>query len=370
MINYFWIGYSVFFKLPKWIGGTVLRWMVQSTFKWNKVNAIPHLHLLSPKDTDLFEQLNYPSLDYPTKFAKSPSTKDPAITDHAIPDGSEIHAFISKSGTSRFGHIALNKLPLMLFSHGIMGIRTSYSGIISELVSHGWVVCAVEHADGSAGYTRTVDMDTNDSRLLEGATPLKSVPFQFMEMNEEMYPKWNQRLSYRTAEMDIVFSYMHHLSKGTTEDFFKICPDEPSDDLANLQTYISKNPEKAKYFSLYPQNQRSMFKDRLDFDKFVLSGHSMGSATCFECCLESSGEKVGISSKFRSAIQGILAMDPWMYPISRPYHFTEYTPFKPILVINSEKFFWRENSDALESFLEKSQKIMKDYLKMKTKKKK
>ncbi|CAK0779417.1 hypothetical protein CVIRNUC_004768 [Coccomyxa viridis] len=44
--------------------------------------------------------------------------------------------------------------PVVLFSHGISGIRTSYSGICTELSSAGFVVLAVEHADGTAAAVR------------------------------------------------------------------------------------------------------------------------------------------------------------------------------------------------------------------------
>ena len=37
------------------------------------------------------------------------------------------------------------KFPVIVFSHGLTGCRTSYSVICSELSSHGFIVAAVEH---------------------------------------------------------------------------------------------------------------------------------------------------------------------------------------------------------------------------------
>ena len=37
-----------------------------------------------------------------------------------------------------------------MFSHGLVAFRGSHSGICIDLASHGYVIAAVEHKDGSA----------------------------------------------------------------------------------------------------------------------------------------------------------------------------------------------------------------------------
>jgi platelet-activating factor acetylhydrolase len=45
---------------------------------------------------------------------------------------------------------AEGRFPLVIFSHGLVGTRNTYSHFCSSLASEGYVVVAVEHADGSS----------------------------------------------------------------------------------------------------------------------------------------------------------------------------------------------------------------------------
>lgn len=47
------------------------------------------------------------------------------------------------------------QFPVMVFSHGLGGMRTTYSYICADIASHGWVVAAIEHRDGSASLALT-----------------------------------------------------------------------------------------------------------------------------------------------------------------------------------------------------------------------
>lgn len=56
----------------------------------------------------------------------------------------------------------------MVFSHGLGGMRTTYSYICADIASHGWVVAAVEHRDGSASMAMTHSGPILYERMAEG----------------------------------------------------------------------------------------------------------------------------------------------------------------------------------------------------------
>ena len=56
-----------------------------------------------------------------------------------------LHAQIMHAGPDK-----VPKLPPVVYSHGMLGNRTCYSFPCIDLASYGFIVFAVEHADGSA----------------------------------------------------------------------------------------------------------------------------------------------------------------------------------------------------------------------------
>lgn len=43
-----------------------------------------------------------------------------------------------------------DRFPLVLFSHGLIACRTTYSSLCTDIASHGYIVAAIEHGDKSA----------------------------------------------------------------------------------------------------------------------------------------------------------------------------------------------------------------------------
>lgn len=68
----------------------------------------------------------------------SPVVNDPEQS------GIEVNAY-SEGSTEGVIRGETPPFPVIVFSHGLGGMRTTYSGICCDLASHGYVVAAVEH---------------------------------------------------------------------------------------------------------------------------------------------------------------------------------------------------------------------------------
>ena len=115
------------------------------------------------------------------------------------------------------------KFPLLIFSHGLYGMRTTYSGIATEFASQGWIVLMMEHQDGSA----LVSIDDG-----------KIFPHRPLSNEDSKLEFRNHQLNIRVKEVGLLLSWL-------------------------------------KSSSLY---------DCIDWDKLVIGGHSFGAATSISSC--------------------------------------------------------------------------------------
>ena len=87
-----------------------------------------------------------------TMWTKLPATKNAQLTDHWPTERDTEHeesSFQEHGSLNRPNRLELPCFPLLLFSHGLGDTRTAYSTVCGEFASHGFIVCAVEHRDGS-----------------------------------------------------------------------------------------------------------------------------------------------------------------------------------------------------------------------------
>lgn len=136
-------------------------------------------------------------------------------------------------------------LPVVIFSHGMGAMRTTYSILLTELASSGHFVAALEHKDGSGSATQNVD---------------GSFTFERHVATEEIeYNVRNEQVNQRVQECESAFNLLCQLSGQRIEETFEIEGSESS------------------------EFKQSMPKAQLDLnDQCFISGHSFGGATALK----------------------------------------------------------------------------------------
>lgn len=172
------------------------------------------------------------------------------------------------------------RYPVVIFSHGLAGNRFLYSTICGELASHGYVVFAVEHADGTAS---AAHLAGRRGWLLYAGLGLE--------------PVWRQRTALRARELMTAHSVLRGLSEGVASKALRL------DGLSE------------------PELE---FKDALDFTRVAAVGHSYGGATA------------ALTASQHPQFQACVCLDPW-WPALPPQSaaLTGWATRAPVLVIGS-----------------------------------
>lgn len=244
------------------------------------------------------------------------------------------------------------KFPLILFSHGLGGTRTCYSSVCGEFASQGFVVCAVEHRDGSGPRT-VINFAPEDSirRVISEAAyrekyhknpkrkqTCDTVKFIFpindkfdtAPSHEVDHELRESQIQLRVAEIDEAYYVMKEISAGRGEDIKR----------RNLRVQGASG---ASSQGLDGIDFRS-WSGRFHVDQVTLVGHSFGSATAVEMLRS--------SEQYNYITQGII-YDIWGMPVREA---TAENHIKvPILGVNSEAFmYWNENFRVAQSVTEEA----------------
>lgn len=96
------------------------------------------------------------------------------------------------------------KYPLIVFSHGAFGMRTSNETLYNELASHGYVICSIDHTyqclyttDGNG---REIWMDRGYMREVSAENALAD-----RQQSHEYYQKW---MNIRTGDINFVIEHI------------------------------------------------------------------------------------------------------------------------------------------------------------------
>lgn len=219
--------------------------------------------------------------------------------------------------------------PVMIFSHGLGGSRNAYSHICGSLASHGLVVVAPDHRDGSA----PVSFIKDDAKSM-----LKAVEYQYYPhvSTPEVEKGRNEQMKTRCWEIGVVHGALLKIDEGIS--MTNTQASEADDTLGN-------------------------FKSRLDIHrtgKISWAGHSFGAATIVqfiksvyhkEPVLFSHAGKE-LSEQITSA-SPVSLLDLWAMPLSgtstaalydKPLPASCDTPSSPPLAILSKNFYkWTPN---------------------------
>lgn len=208
------------------------------------------------------------------------------------------------------------RLPVIIFSHGLAGIRTTYSTICCEMASRGIVVVALEHRDGSA--SMTIDQNGKVYPYRAGPSGLNSPMVDYQ---------------YRAAQS------RHRIKEFlSTEKFIKSL-----DSAGDFDSLLQSTPSLTETLK--------HFKGRLLTDRLILMGHSFGGSTCLAAAQQI------------PSVSCCIVWDPWMFPLPQPFLPINRTDIDTLLIIN-EKFSWSENDAAIQKFVDYFRHTHKSFAKV------
>ncbi|KAJ8070970.1 hypothetical protein OCU04_001326 [Sclerotinia nivalis] len=149
--------------------------------------------------------------------------------------------------------------PVMIFSHGLGGSRNAYSHIVGSVASHGMIVIAPEHRDGSTpiSYIREPPSDASATEKEKPPKKHAKKTVDYVRLSHTPSPEVeegrNEQLRIRLWEMGLIHDSLLKMDEGKK--------------LTNLNT---------------SSTSLSIFKDQMNVHepgKITFAGHSFGAAT-------------------------------------------------------------------------------------------
>jgi platelet-activating factor acetylhydrolase len=258
----------------------------------------------------------------------------------------------NQEGPPPEGESSQPRFPLIIFSHGLGGTRSTYSSVCGEFASYGFVVCAIEHRDGSGPRTYVNHTSEGDASI-ESMEAKGDVDYSARQRKKKydkidyVFPKSNPKdtapnndkgvdQELREAQMRLRLAEVEEAYKVLT----KICAGEGAE--------IAKQNLRRKGFRGGSSCGLEgidwpLWKNCFHLDQATILGHSFGAATTIEI--------LRASERFSYFSQGII-YDIWGAAVRTPStpDGEDHQLTKPLLGINSEAFmYWQSNFDTVSS---------------------
>jgi platelet-activating factor acetylhydrolase len=243
--------------------------------------------------------------------------------------------------------------PVMIFSHGLGGSRNAYSHICGSLASHGVVVVAPDHRDGSSPLSIHNTLNPKEKAKRLEYRPIAHKP------STEVYEARDEQLRIRLSELGLVHDALLQIDEGR-----------------KLQNLAQDQPKKGE------KDVISMFSDHLDVHEpgsISFAGHSFGACTMIQFVksvyYHSKQNMPGYKPLYTPSTDSsivrqvtpanpVVLLDLWTLPIQSPdtawlrsqpmpsYHAA--TGGKNLLAILSEGFFnWKSNFNEVQRIIAK-----------------
>jgi platelet-activating factor acetylhydrolase len=191
-----------------------------------------------------------------------------------------------------------NRWPVMIFSHGLGGSRNAYSHICGSLASHGVVVVAPDHRDGS-------------SPLAIHNTPNKKEKIKRVDYEKiahkpstEVYEARDRQLRIRMSELGLIHDALLKIDQGR-----------------KLQNVALDQPKKGE------KDLLSMFANVLNVHEpgaISLAGHSFGACTMIQF----------VKSVYYRPEHDVPAYKPLYKPAAESSMVRQITPANPIVLLD------------------------------------
>ena len=293
----------------------------------------------------------------PTMFTKLPAYRNAPISSDGVPRNNANTS--STKEKTQADHIPEGtpsdpSFPLVLFSHGLGGTRTMYSSVCGEFASYGFVVCAVEHRDGSGPRTYTNhtrnERESRSAREKHGdADRTADENKKGFDVTDYLFPKGNPMDTSPTNEKGVdkvLRDAQIALRMAEIEEAYWVVCEIAN---GNGQQVADRNLRRKGFKASSSHGLDGLdwprWKDRVCLDNATACGHSFGAATTVEILRQ--------SDRFHYISQGII-YDIWGAIIHPPEEKEADKRIKcPVLAINSEAFtYWPSNFELVESLIE------------------
>ncbi|TLD38795.1 platelet-activating factor acetylhydrolase isoform II-domain-containing protein [Venturia nashicola] len=295
-----------------------------------------------------------------TMLTKIPAFRNAELARHWPPSnntytaGAEVK---NQEGPPPEGESAQPKFPLLIFSHGLGGTRSTYSSVCGEFASYGFVVCAIEHRDGSGPRTyinHTPGVETSIDSM-EAKGDVDHAPKQKKKNYHKMdyvFPKANPRDTVPNSEKGVdqeLRAAQIQLRLAEIEEAFKVLTKMCNGQGAEIARHnLRRKGFKGGSSRGLQGVDWSLWENRFHLDQVTILGHSFGAATTIEL--------LRASERFPYVSQGII-YDIWGAAVRTPStpNGEDHQLKKPLLGINSEAFmYWQSNLDTVSALTNES----------------